>query len=320
MKYLKDNCINASISRIGLGTSRMGSLYNEELSFDLLDLFYESGGTVLDTARNYYEWTESGRGKSERCVGKWMHQRNNRSEMCIITKGGTSGKGSKKINLSRNVLLEELQESLDALETDYIDIYLLHKDEKNRSIEEIVETIQILKEKYKIEKVGVDDWSLERLIDANKYAEKHGYTPFTVIESWWSLAEYTNEFWNNPDTYYLDKNILSYIKNKEYYAISASPQCKGFFQKFIEDGEEKVDKLLLSRIGTERNKNKALYIKKYCDEHRVKPTAFILGYITSQKTKSIAIVGCSNVEQLDEIINFSDYQLTEGTITEIDSI
>ena len=45
-----------NLSKIGLGTGRFGTVVSEETSFEMLDLFYENGGNVIDTARNYYEW------------------------------------------------------------------------------------------------------------------------------------------------------------------------------------------------------------------------------------------------------------------------
>ena len=79
MRYMENRIPHKRLSRLGMGTARFGTLVDERRSFALLDRFFDGGGTLLDTARNYYEWVENGRGKSEACVGKWMESRGNRA-------------------------------------------------------------------------------------------------------------------------------------------------------------------------------------------------------------------------------------------------
>lgn len=320
MQYISRENICVPLSRIGLGTSRMGSLYSEEFSFELLDTFFSAGGTVLDTARNYYDWLPDGRGKSEKCIGKWMFNHNNRDKVCIISKGGTKGNGSKKVDLSRVNLCDELKESLDALQTDRLDIYVLHKDEIGRPVEDIVDTLQVLKEQGKISQVGVDNWSFERIVEANRYADKHGLEKIRIVETWWSLAEYTKEFWNDEDTRNMTEELLHYIEEKDMLGIAVTPQCKGFFQKVVNNGYESIDDFLKKRIATKRNLKKAEYIKKYCLENHISPTAFVIGYITSQKADSVAVIGCSKLDQLVDILDNGDMVLSQEIIQEIDKI
>lgn len=320
MKYFQCGEIGTKIARVGIGTARMGTVYDEEQSFEMLDIYSEKGGNVFDTARNYYEWVDDGRGKSEECLGKWLDQRGKRTESYIITKGGTYGRGSKNVSLSLENLICDLEHSLEALRTDKIDIYVLHKDETARSIEEIVESVQVLKEKGNISIVGVDDWDFERLYQANSYAERHNLEPFKSIETWWSLAEYTKEFWNNEATKHMTNTLEEYIAKRNMIGIAVSPQCKGFFQKAIKEGYEAVDEFLKHRIVTEKNIKKLKYIKDFCEKEHISPTAVIIGYITSKKLNSIAIIGASNSSQLLDVLENSDYELCESIIEEIESI
>ena len=154
MKYT--NKFGMNLSKIGLGTGRFGTVVSEETSFEMLDLFYENGGNVIDTARNYYEWVENGRGKSEQTIGKWMAKRGVRDKVYISTKCGVRNEGKTfYMNLSKENLLEECKQSLEALQTDYIDIYLLHRDEPDRLVEEIMETLQVVQEVGKVKTIGV---------------------------------------------------------------------------------------------------------------------------------------------------------------------
>lgn len=316
MKYIENEDLR--ISRIGLGTGRFGTKINEELAFEMLERFCRYGGTVIDTARNYYEWVVNGRGKSEECLGKWLSKGGNREKVCLCTKGGVSNCGSNwLINLSREQLQRELSESMDALRTDHIDIYLLHRDEKDRAVEEIIETMQLLREKGKIGMIGAANWSLNRLCQANNYALKHNMEPFRVIQTWWSLAEYTKEMWNDDNCTHMDSDMLEYMLDNDLIGMAYTSQCKGFFQKAIAMGLDGIDESLKKRIVTQSNLAKLHYIERFCRKQGVSPTAVVTGYITSNKAKGIALVSCSELGQLDDILQSCDYELSQDIIEEI---
>lgn len=297
---------------------KLGSFISEGLSFRLLDLFYEYGGTVLDTARSYSPWKEDGRGKSEQCIGKWIEENNNRNNIVIVTKGGINQ--NQSIDNSKNNLLKELDESLRALRTDYVDVYLLHKDDINLPVEEIVDVMQYLKEHMPIKKLGICNMRYERFCKAVSYAEKSGENLFSILQTWWSLAEYTTQMWNDKTTTHMNNEMYTFLKEKDIICMGYTSQCKGYFQKMALEGREGISPALRQRIETERNIQKALYIKEFCRVNQVSPTAFVNGYITSNPLKGIAIVSCSEEKQLLDIMNHCDYVLPREIIEQIDSI
>ena len=317
MKYINDT----KISKIGLGTGRFGTRVSEALSFDMLDCFYENGGTLIDTARNYYEWVENGRGKSEECLGKWLDSRGNRNKICLSTKCGVRNEVKNWfINLSKENLCQELCESLEALRTDYIDIYLLHRDEPDRPAEEIIETMQYLKEKGRVGIIGASNWSTERIKRANAYAVEHGMESFRTVQTWWSLAECKYEMWDDPNTTHMDSELYSYMSGSGMFAMAYTSQCKGFFQKAITKGLENIDEFLKRRIVTASNLKRLDYIREYCGKRNVSPTAVVSGYITSNALEGTALVSCSNIEQLIDILDNCDYELEKDVISYIDSL
>ena len=319
MRYKERDGI--TFSQIGLGTGRFGTRVAEEDAFRMLDYYFEHGGNVLDTARNYYEWVENGHGKSEECLGKWMGERNNRSNICLVTKGGVKNNGNIwEINLSEKKLTEEIKQSMDALRTDYIDVYLLHRDEMDRPVEEIVETMQQLRELGKVKLLGVANWKYERIHKANKYAQLHGMEPFKVIQTWWSLAEYKKEMWNDNTTTHMDSQTYDYLLENSYIGMAYTSQCKGYFQKAIQAGRDNLDSFLRERIETENNIKILNYIKKYCDRMKISPTAVVCGYITNNPVSGIALVSTSNMEQLADIMRWSNYELPREIINELDSL
>jgi len=321
MKYINDKTINCPVSKIGLGVARFGTKVDKELSFQMLDCFVKEGGTLLDTARNYYEWAENGRGKSETCVGKWIEDRGNRDKICIVTKGGVKNEGNTfYCNLKKDNLYSELKQSLEALRTDYIDIYLLHRDQPDCSEEEIIDTMQYIAEQGKIGKIGVANWSINRIKKANIYARKHSLKEFSVIQTWWSLAEYTDSMWNDSTTTHMDKETYNYIKENSYIGMAYTSQCKGFFQKAIENGLDNIDEFLKKRIVTPTNLKKLDHIKKYCKKNEVTATAYMNSYITSNEANGVALVSTSKLQQLQDILSTSDYCLPQEELRNIDNV
>lgn len=320
MKYLTLSN-GKKMSKIGLGVSRFGTRTPKELSEEMLNHFCQSGGTLVDTARNYYEWVENGRGKSEAFLGEWMERQKCRDRLVVSTKGGVYNVGSKfYVSLARDALLKELEESMDALRTGYLDIYLLHRDEPERPTEEIVESLQEIAEKSCCHELGVCNWSCQRIREANQYAANHGLLPIRFVQTWWSLASYTESMWNDPTTTHMDAETAAYCQAHKCIVMGYTSQAKGFFQKACTVGIEHLDPLLKRRIMNEQNLRKLAELQKYCAGSGCSPTDVVVGYITSNPMPGTALVSCSRVEQLDDILASADYQLEEESIRRFDAI
>lgn len=317
MKYV-DLPNGKKLSKIGLGVSRFGTRIPDELSSAMLERFLEAGGTLIDTARNYYEWVENGRGKSEQFLGRWMESNHCRDNVVLSTKGGVTSSGKlSRVDLSRDALMNELNESLEALRTDYLDIYLLHRDEPSRSVEEIVDTLQEIARRADCQSIGVCNWRCERIQTANRYAERHGLRPIQMVQTWWSMASYTDTMWDDPMTTHMDQETYKYCKEHSCIAMAYTPQAKGFFQKAMAYGVEQLDPMLKHRILTEENIEKLKKLKAHCEETGCTATDVVLGYITSNPLQGTALVGCSSMVQLEDILMSADYVLSEEMILQL---
>lgn len=319
MRYLENRIPGKRLSSLGMGTARFGTLADEDLSYALMDRFFAGGGTLLDTARNYYEWVENGRGKSEACVGKWMEARKNREEIVLSTKGGVRNEGRTWFyDLSYPALSQEIMESMEALRTEYLDIYLLHRDEPERPVEEIVETMQRVREKGRVRVLGVANWRTERIKVANRYANAHGMEPFRFIQTWWSLAEYTDAMWNDATTTHMTEELYAYMRENDFVGMAYTSQCKGYFQEAARLGVDAVSDALRARIETKANRAKAQYIQRFSEREGISPTAFVTGYITSNPLPGVALFSTMNMAHLEELLSSSDYVLDEKEIAAID--
>ena len=96
-----------------------------------------------------------------------------------------------------HILWYDLEQSLDALQTDYIDLYWLHRDHLSTSVEEIVDTLNEFADKGLVRCFGVSNWTTERLLEANTYAKRAGKLGFSASQIQWSLAACTPQTWGD---------------------------------------------------------------------------------------------------------------------------
>jgi aryl-alcohol dehydrogenase-like predicted oxidoreductase len=137
----KVSLAGTEVSALCLGTMYFGNKESEETSFALLDQYVDAGGSFLDTSNNYAFWVEGCIGdESERLLGRWMKDRNNRNSIFLATKVGArpSYVGAPwpegMQGISAKVILENVEQSLERLQTDYIDLYYAHIDDRSTAL------------------------------------------------------------------------------------------------------------------------------------------------------------------------------------------
>lgn len=154
------NIAGLEASRIFFGMAAPPVSTDEESAYTLLDGVLDSGINTFDCARSY--------GKAENALGKWLESRKCRDKVIILSKCGDVKNGVVKV--SRQVILNQLQQSLEALRVNCIDIYLLHRDDPNTPVEEFIDTLNELKDAGRIKVFGVSNWTHQRIESANNYA------------------------------------------------------------------------------------------------------------------------------------------------------
>jgi aryl-alcohol dehydrogenase-like predicted oxidoreductase len=170
-----------------LGGNVFGFTADEDTSFAILDRFYEAGGRMVDTAQGYSVWVPGHvGGESEAVIGKWLASRGVRSEMRIATKTGMFGKAG---DLQPQKIAEELQKSLERLQTDYVDLYYAHRDEPETPLEEVAAGFDALVKQGLVREIGASNYDAERLGAVHAIAHSNGMTPFTVLQNEYNLVE-----------------------------------------------------------------------------------------------------------------------------------
>lgn len=183
MKYRPIEYVDKPISSIIFGCANTAMLQGKKV-YRLLDAALSEGINAFDTAEAY--------GASEEVLGMWMSKRKNRKKLVIISKG-CHPHGQWRVN--SEALVEDIENSCRRLKTDYIDVYMLHRDHSETNIPEIVETLNEYHQKGFIGAFGASNWTHERIEVANSYAYAHNLIPFTVSSPNFGPAKQIEDPW-----------------------------------------------------------------------------------------------------------------------------
>lgn len=183
MKYETYPFLNKKISRFILGGSSWYIKKGKDLN-SYYDSMYELGINTFDTARGYKN--------SEAMLGKWLKTKN-REDIVIISKCCLPSLGFID-RLSVKNIRKDVEKSVSILGT-YIDILYLHRDNLKRPVGPIMEELNKLIKEGKVKALGVSNWRVDRIDEANKYAKEHGLVGFSVTSPAYSLADMVFDSW-----------------------------------------------------------------------------------------------------------------------------
>ena len=165
---------SVAITDITLGAGVLNSPEKDEI----LDGYIALGGNCFDTARVYED------GRSDVLLGQWIKSRRNRQAIVLCAKG-CHPKSPDAMHISRLTPADirgDLEISLQAIGTDYADLYLLHRDNPRMPVEAIMPVLHQLVTEGKALAVGASNWTAGRINEANQFAVKNGLTPFSVSQ------------------------------------------------------------------------------------------------------------------------------------------
>ncbi len=315
MKYLDlfTNTPHAvNCSQFALGCDHYGLKVPEEEAFRIMDAFYEQGGTLFDTAHIYGQLEDGGVSLSEQTVGKWVAKNRLHGKVVISDKGAHPNRNDKKIGRidEKNIQLD-LFSSLEALQSDYVDIWFLHRDNPEMPVGEIVDIVSSFADKGYIKHLGVSNWPVSRIAEAVAYAQKHGRHPFDISQIQWSLAISTPASWEDATIVCMDDAQLPWYEANQFPVMAFSPQGRGIFSKAIERGTESVDEKTRKRFLLEQNMGRIERCCKLCDRDGINPAGICLAYLTSAPFPTIPVLGFSSHTQVKDSLQFSNLTISE---------
>lgn len=316
MEYRALGRTGLHVSEICLGTMQFKWTTDEKTSLQVLDAFVEAGGNFIDTANVYTNWAEGGRGgEAETIIGRWMKERGNRQDIVLATKvRGRMWEGPGGEGLSRKHILRAVEDSLQRLQTDFIDLYQAHWADVSTPIEETLRTFDDLIRQGKVRYIGCSNYTSSwRLMEALAASEKYGLAAYVSYQPCWNLVEReTFEKWTLPLCRHYGLGIIPY-----------SPLAGGFLT-----GKYRKDKPLpdskradaVKRYATERNWALLDRLEEIGRRHGKTLSQVALGWLLSFPETSAPIVGANNPRQLAESLGAVGFRLSAAERAEVDEL
>jgi aryl-alcohol dehydrogenase-like predicted oxidoreductase len=295
---------------MNFGNSAFGC--DEEVSTNIIHTYLDAGHNFIDTANVYSET------KSETIVGKAVKGR--REGVVIATKGASPlGPGPFEGGTSRKAIMKAVEDSLRRLDSDYIDLYQLHRYDFDTPIEETVSTLNDLVRSGKVRYIGVSNWTASQIVDAVRVIEANGWEPLVSLQPQYSIL-----------TRDIEVEIIGVCEKFGMGVIPWSPlgggMLTGKYKREAEPGED-------TRFGAPDPRTQALWrpyalrernfaivdvVVEEANKAGVSPIELSLAWLLRRPQVVAPIIGPKSVEQLEGNLRALDVELSEETIGKID--
>lgn len=303
MRYHKIKRTNIAVSEIGLGTWVLGGdawgTSTEEEGREAVGTALDKGINFIDTAPIY------GAGRSERIVGQAI--KNKREQVVLATKCGIGMEGGRVvIDLSARSIRREIEESLRRLQVDDIDLYQCHWPDPHTPIEWTMEALNELKKEGKIKSIGVCNFPLSLLQQAQKVAE------IVTLQTQYSLLERSMErdlfmYCRQENIGVIPYGVLGGGILTGKYATAPdfdSSDARNFFYPFYAGEKFERVKKMMGRL------------KPY--SHPVHQTA--INWVRQKEGVLTTLVGCRSPQQVIDNLQSLQWQLSSEEMKEIDQL
>lgn len=308
MKYYRLGSSGLKVSALGLGTNSFGGRADEQTSTAIIHTAIENGITFIDTA-NIYTNTES-----ERIIGQALEGK--RHEVVLATKAGlVKGEGPNQKGSSRYHLMQELENSLKRLRTDYVDLYQIHTFDPETPLEETLRALDDMVRSGKVRYIGASNYAAWELMKAIGISAKEGLNRYVSTQVSYSLADRTPERELVPMCLDQGVGIIPYfplaggILTGKYTSTEQAPagsraDKEPRFVKMLSP-----DKLELSEE-----------VGKLAGELGVTSSVLSLAWLMHKPAVSSVIVGATSAKQLTDNLQSATLELDEASFEALENI
>jgi len=322
VKYVTIPKTNLNVTTICFGTGEIGSSIDRQTSFRLFDCYLDQGGNFFDTAHNYGDWVPNiERNISEKTLGAWVKGRKNRGKVIVATKGGHAELDNQKVGrLSRKELLQDIDESLLALQMDDIDLYYIHKDYPEFSVDEIIETLNEAVKAGKIRYFAAANMKVHRLRAAQDYARAKGLMGFSADQMFWNAGVLEDLPFHDPICSWMDEGLYSYHLETGMAAIPYQSVAFGIFHFLHNHTLDQMNPYFRGFYNLAETEKRYQRISEVMQETGFSITKVVLGYLISRPFVTIPIVGVRHsFEQLIDNVNASEATLPAELVNYIET-
>jgi aryl-alcohol dehydrogenase-like predicted oxidoreductase len=301
-----------AIAPLIFGGNVFGWTVDEATSFKLLDGFLGAGFDCIDTADVYSKWVPGHRGgESETIVGNWLKARGNRTKVVLATKVGMEMPGIGQ-GLRRAYIMARVEDSLKRLQTDYIDLYQSHSDDKEAPLEETLGAYQRLIEQGKVRAIGASNYEAPRLALALGTSADHKLPRYETLQPLYNLSDRAGF-----------EKALQKLCVKEnvgvipYYALAAG-FLTGKYRSEADFAKSPRGARMAGYLN-ERGRRILQALDSVAARHGATPAQVALAWLRDRPGVTAPIASATSLSQLDELLRGSRLALDAAARTELDS-
>ncbi|MBT5817944.1 MAG: aldo/keto reductase [Proteobacteria bacterium] len=306
MKSIRLNGTELDVSMFCLGTMNFGSRDDRAVSYAMLDQYVEGGGNFLDTANNYAVWIGEG-GESETMLGRWMHERGNRGNMIVASKAGCPTQDAPMSSKPEHILAE-CDRTLKRLQTDYLDLYYYHLDDRSVPIDVQLETMDQLTRSGKVRYIGASNFKAWRLAEAAAVSKANDYPAFCCVQQRYTYlrprvdARFGAQVSSNDD-------LLEYCRERGLQLVAYSSLLSGAYSR--------DDRRIQKQYRHKDSDARMAALLEAAHETASTPNQVLLAWLTGRGI--IPVTGASTAEQMMESLAGFDLSISVELLDRLDA-
>jgi aryl-alcohol dehydrogenase-like predicted oxidoreductase len=280
----------------------------------VFDAALAAGLDTVDTANGYSE------GRSEELIGEWMKGR--RHAVTLATKcrfptlGGTAPMHPNEYGLSRQSIIWNCEQSLRRLQTDYIDLYQVHMQDRSVPIEETLRALDDLQRAGKVRYIGCSNYTGYRLVESLWVADERNTARYDGVQLQWSLVARDAE-----------REVVPAALANGLGLLVWSPLGRGFLSGKYRKGEPPPQGTRLeawkdswAATATEANWRTLDAVLAVAQRRETTPSAVSLAWLLHKPEVSSVIVGARNLQQLKENLKALEVKLSADDLKQLDEV
>ena len=276
---------------------------------ELVKRSVDGGINFIDTANVYSE------GLSEEMTGKAIRNLGlDRKQLVLATKvRGQMGKGPNETGLTRAHILQQVDESLQRLNTDYIDLYQIHGFDPFTPMEETLRALDDVVRAGKVRYIGCSNLAAWHIMKALAYSEHKDLSKFVSLQAYYTIA--------GRD---LEREVIPLLKDQKVGLMVWSPLAGGLLSgKFRRDGTGPEGARRVAFDFPPINKERAFDIldvlHPMAEAKGVSVARLALAWLLHQDAVTTVIIGAKRMEQLEDNLKSVDVKFTAEELQKLDA-
>jgi len=309
MNYKNLGKSGLKVSQICLGTNNFGGQISEKASIEIINKALDCGINLVDTAKTYTG------GKSEEIIGEAVKSR--RDEVIIATKVGFSiGQGPNQSGLSRKHILSQIEHSLKSLQTEFVDIYYLHRFDPETPLEETLRTLNDLVHEGEVRYTACSNFTAWQIAKAHEICETHDLEKPIAVQPPYNLLQRD-----------IEKDLLHYCQQEGLGVLTYTPLMGGFLTGKYSKHEPppagsryEYNPRLWERANKESNFAVLEQIQSLANDVGIPMSKLAIAWVLKNPTITAPIVGASSTGQVEENCRTTEINIDDKTYRRLNEL